>query len=48
MFVGNLEEKIPLGSHKHRWENNVWVNSKEIVCEYVNYIHVLQDRVKHY
>jgi hypothetical protein len=30
ILVGNPDEKRPLGRHKHRWEDNIKIDLKEI------------------
>jgi hypothetical protein len=38
------EGKRPLGRHRHRWEDNINMDFKEIECESVDWIHLAQDR----
>jgi hypothetical protein len=33
IFVRNGEGKTPPRKHRHRWENNIKINLKEIRCE---------------
>jgi hypothetical protein len=39
------EGKRSLGRRGYRWEDNIKVDLKEIVCEGVDWIHVAQGRV---
>jgi hypothetical protein len=43
-FVRNHEVKISLGRSKCKWEDNIRVRIKEIVCNHVERIHLAQDR----
>jgi hypothetical protein len=40
ILVGEPESKRPLGRPSRRWEDNVKLDIKEIVCESVDWIHV--------
>jgi hypothetical protein len=44
MLVGKPEGKRSLGRRRHRWENNIRVDLKEIGWEGVDWIHLAQDR----
>jgi hypothetical protein len=37
------EEKTPLRESRHKWENNIETNLKEIGWKNVNWIHLSQD-----
>jgi hypothetical protein len=39
ILVGKPEGKLPLGRHRHRWENNIRLDLKKIGCEVVDWIH---------
>jgi hypothetical protein len=41
ILVGKPERKRTLGTPRHRWENNIKMNLKEILF---NWIHLAQDR----
>jgi hypothetical protein len=43
VLVGKPEEKRPLGRPRHRWENNIEMDLKEIGC-YDDWILLAQDR----
>jgi hypothetical protein len=45
VFVGKPEGKKPLGRPRHRCEDNVKTDLKDIGCEVVDLIHVVQDRI---
>jgi hypothetical protein len=45
VFVGRPKGKRPLGRHRHRWENNIKVDLREIGIDGVNWIWLAQDRV---
>jgi hypothetical protein len=40
----NLRGKRPLGIPRHRWEDNIRIDLREVGCEGVNWINVAQDR----
>jgi hypothetical protein len=42
--VENPEGRRPLGRPKRRWEDNIYMNLREIEWEGVNWIHLAQDR----
>jgi ribosome biogenesis protein Nip4 len=44
MLVGSSEGKRPLEKPKHRWEDNIRKDLREIVWEGVDWIHLAQDR----
>jgi hypothetical protein len=44
IFVGKPEGKRPLGRHRHRWENIIRMNLREIGWEGVDWTHPTQDR----
>jgi hypothetical protein len=37
------EEKTPLGKSRHRWENNIEMDLKEVGWKNVDWIHLSQD-----
>jgi hypothetical protein len=41
ILVGKPEGKRPLARPRHRWENNIKTDRKEIVLDGVNWIHLL-------
>jgi len=43
ILVIKPERKRPLGE-RCKWEDNIRVDLKEIRCQFVNWIHTLQDR----
>jgi hypothetical protein len=43
-LVGKSEEKRPLGRSRHRWEDNIKMELKEIGCENENWILIAQNR----
>jgi hypothetical protein len=43
IFFGKSEEKRPLGRTRHRWEDNITIDLREIGSEGVNWIHLAQD-----
>ena len=43
-MVGKLEGKRPLGRCRHRWEDNITVDSQEVGCGGMDWIDVAQDR----
>jgi hypothetical protein len=44
VWVGNPEEKRPLGRPRLRWEDGIEMDLREIGCGGVEWIHVVQDR----
>jgi hypothetical protein len=44
IFVGYTEGKSPLGRRKHRWEDNIRMDLREVGWEGVELIHLDQDR----
>jgi hypothetical protein len=46
VLVGKLEGKRPLGRLRHRWENNIKLDLKEIGIEGANWIWLAQDKVQ--
>jgi hypothetical protein len=44
VLVGNPEEKRPLGRLRHRWEDGIKMDCREIGWEGVEWIHLVQDR----
>jgi hypothetical protein len=46
VLVGRPEGKRPLGSPRHRWENNIKMDLREIRIDGVNWIHLAWDRVQ--
>jgi hypothetical protein len=44
MKAGKPEEKRPLGRPKHRWEDNITMDLREIGWEGVDWMHLAQDR----
>jgi hypothetical protein len=43
-LVAKLEGKRPLGRHKRRWEDNFRIDHREIGWEFVDWMHLAQDR----
>jgi hypothetical protein len=46
VLVGRAEVKRPLGGPRHRWNNNIKLDLREIVIDGVNWIRLAQDRVQ--
>jgi len=46
VLVGRPEGKRPLGRPKHRWEDNIKMDLRDIGIDGSNWIHLSQDRVK--
>jgi hypothetical protein len=46
ILVGKPTGKRPLGRHRHRWEDNIKMDLREIMLQDVDWIHVVQDRGK--
>jgi hypothetical protein len=44
VLVGKPGGKRPLGKPRNRWENNIRMDPREIVCEAVDWMHLAQDR----
>jgi hypothetical protein len=44
ILVGKPEEKRPLGRPRHRWEDSIRMDLKEIVWEDVDWMHLSRDR----
>jgi hypothetical protein len=44
--VGKPKRKRQLGRPRHRWEDNIQMDIKEIVCDVGDWIRVAQDRVQ--
>jgi len=45
VFVGRIEVKRPLGRPRHRWEDNIKLDLREIGIDGANWIQLAQDRV---
>jgi hypothetical protein len=45
-LVGKPENKRPLGRPRHRWEDNIKLDPREIGIYEANWIQLAQDRVK--
>jgi hypothetical protein len=43
-YVGKPERRRPLGRHRHRWEDNIKMNLREIGWEVVDWMDLTQDR----
>jgi hypothetical protein len=46
VLVGRPEGKRPLGRRRHKWEDNVKMDFREIGIDGVNWIQPAQDRVQ--
>jgi hypothetical protein len=46
VLVGRPKGKRPLGRPRHRWENNIKMDLREIGVDGVNWIQLAQDRVQ--
>jgi hypothetical protein len=46
VLVGRPEGKRPLGRPRHRWEDNIKMDHREIVIDGANWIRLAQDRVQ--
>jgi hypothetical protein len=44
IWVGNPGGKRPLGTSRHRWEDNIKVDFREIGCFGMDWIDLTQDR----
>jgi hypothetical protein len=46
VLVGRLERKRPMGRPRHRWENNIKMDLREIGIDGANGFHLAQNRVQ--
>jgi hypothetical protein len=46
VLIGRSERKRPLGRPRHRWENNIKMDFREIVIDGATWIRLAQDRVQ--
>jgi hypothetical protein len=46
VLVGRPEGKRPLGRPRHRWEDNIKLDLRQIGINGANLIHLVQDRVQ--
>jgi hypothetical protein len=46
VFIGRFEGKRPLGRPRHRWEDNIKTDLREIGIDGANWIQLAQDRVQ--
>jgi hypothetical protein len=46
VLAGRPEGKEPLGRPRHRWENNIKIDIREIGIDGANWIRLAQDRVQ--
>jgi len=44
VLVGNPEGKRPLGKPRRRWVDNIRIDLREVVCGYMDWIGLAQDR----
>jgi hypothetical protein len=44
ILVGNREGKRPLGRPRHRWEDNIKMDLKEVESEGMDWIELAQDK----
>jgi hypothetical protein len=44
ILVGKPERKTQLGRPRRRWDDNIRMDSREIWCERVDWMHLAQDR----
>jgi hypothetical protein len=44
ILVGKPEGKKPLGRPRHRWEDNIRMDLREIELEVMGWLHLVQDR----
>jgi hypothetical protein len=44
--VGRPEGRRPLGRHRHRWEENIKMDLRDIGIDAANWIQLAQDRVQ--
>ena len=42
VLMGKPEEKRPLGRRKHRWEDNIKMDLKELSCDAKNWMYLLK------
>jgi hypothetical protein len=47
VLVGRPEGKRPLGRLRHRWEDNIKMNLRELRMDGANWIRLTQDRVQY-
>jgi len=45
-FMGKPEEKRPLGKTRRRWEGSIKMDLQEVGCGGMDWIEVVQDRVR--
>jgi hypothetical protein len=46
LLVGKSDGKRPFGEPRHRWEDNIRMDLREIVWNGVDWMHLAQDRVQ--
>ena len=44
VLVGKPDGKRPLGRRRHRWVDNIRIDLQEVVCGYMEWIGLAQDR----
>jgi hypothetical protein len=44
VLVGKPEGRRPLGKPRHRWEDNIRMDLREVGCGYVDWMELTQDR----
>ena len=44
VLVGKPEVKISLGRPRHRWEDNIKMDLREVVCDPGDWIYLAEDR----
>jgi hypothetical protein len=44
VLVGKSEGRRPLGRRKHRWEDNIGIDLREVGCGCVDWTELAQDR----
>jgi hypothetical protein len=44
VLIRKPEGKRPLGRNRHRWENNIKLDLKEIRCDGIDWNHLARDR----
>jgi hypothetical protein len=44
ILIGQPADKRPLGRPRHRWEDNIVMDHREMVWEGVDWMHLAQDR----
>jgi hypothetical protein len=47
VLVGKLEGKSPLGIPRHRWEDNIKMDLRDMGCGGMGWIELAQDRDRH-